>query len=57
VLRIVCPDCGPSLLWESRIRGLEHTAEGILVRYRCWCGREGSAVTGRRARRATEGRG
>jgi hypothetical protein len=56
MLRIVCPECGPSLMWESRISGMEHTADGIIVRYRCWCGHEGRLLTGRRSRPVREGR-
>ncbi len=47
MLGIDCPHCGPTLVWESRLRGVEHTPAGILVRFRCYCGHEGTLLTGR----------
>ncbi|MDY7101336.1 MAG: hypothetical protein S0880_09125 [Actinomycetota bacterium] len=46
-------DCvdGEMLLSESRITGMANTDVGIVVSYRCWCGRDGTFVTGRRAGR------
>ncbi|MFN8109806.1 MAG: hypothetical protein U0Y82_08160 [Thermoleophilia bacterium] len=50
---VACPICGPVLMWESHIRSLETTPDGILVRYRCMCGYEGAMHTGRARGRAT----
>lgn len=45
-------DCvdGEMLLSESRITGIANTDDGIIVAFRCWCGRDGTFLTGRRAR-------
>jgi hypothetical protein len=50
----ICPDCGPTLLWEERILGVAQDEGGIHLRVRCWCGRELRVDTGRgrRARAA-----
>ncbi|MCC6832253.1 MAG: hypothetical protein IT200_12975 [Thermoleophilia bacterium] len=50
MLGIDCPHCGPTLVWESRLSGFENTPAGILVRFRCYCGHEGTMLTGRRRR-------
>jgi hypothetical protein len=46
-------DCvdGEMLLSESRITGVANTDDGIIVAFRCWCGRDGTFLTGRRAHR------
>jgi hypothetical protein len=54
--RVDCPDCGPTLLWESRIIEIRNADDHILVRYVCVCGTPGEVVTGRRARRDADGR-
>jgi hypothetical protein len=49
-----CPRHGSEvLLSESRILGIDRTADGLLVRWVCWCGHLGSHRSGR-SRRALE---
>ncbi|HEV3226047.1 MAG TPA: hypothetical protein VGZ52_04410 [Acidimicrobiales bacterium] len=44
-----CPAHGHEvLLGERRIRQLHNTADGIEVRWVCYCGHHGSFLTGRR---------
>jgi hypothetical protein len=38
------------LLANSAIRRITNTDAGLVVRWRCWCGHEGTLHTGRRAR-------
>jgi hypothetical protein len=48
---IHCPQHGAEvLLPERRIEALVNTDLGIEVHYRCWCGYEGSFLTGRSRR-------
>lgn len=39
------------LLTERRIVGLDSSADGMTVRWVCWCGHQGSHRTGRPRRR------
>lgn len=49
-----CPIHGSEvLLTERRIVGLDRSADGVTVRWECWCGHRGSHHTGRARRPAT----
>lgn len=37
------------IIWASSLDGIENTENGIVVRYRCACGRPAEMLTGARA--------
>jgi hypothetical protein len=48
VFDVVCPTCATRvLLTPRRIESLENTPDGIVIRWRCWCGTGGELRTGR----------
>jgi hypothetical protein len=48
---IHCPRCATRvLLDESRIEAIVNDPDGIVLRYRCWCGTPGQRREGRRRR-------
>jgi hypothetical protein len=45
-----CPHHGREILLDhGRIRGLDTTPDGIVLRWECWCGHVGTTLTGRAA--------
>jgi hypothetical protein len=43
-----CPRHGHEILLDhGRIRGLDTTADGIVLTWECWCGHVGTTRTGR----------
>ena len=49
-----CSVCDETnLIFDSQLISLDNTADGIVVRFACWCGAEQSTVSGRRAGRRT----
>jgi len=48
MISVHCPRHGSEkLLTERHITGLERSADGLTVRWVCWCGHHGSHRTGR----------
>ncbi len=41
-----CDDLGEVLLTAKDVLGVRNTDRGVLVAYRCWCGRNGVLLTG-----------
>jgi hypothetical protein len=55
VFDVVCPTCAKrALLTPRRIESLENTPDGIVIRWRCWCGTGGELRTGRTQREEAE---
>ena len=49
-----CSSCDETyLIFESQLTSLDNTANGIELRFTCWCGAEQTTVTGRYAGRRT----
>lgn len=49
-----CSSCDETyLIFESQLTSLENTADGIELRFTCWCDAEQTAVSGRLAGRRT----
>jgi hypothetical protein len=48
-----CTSCDKrQLIFPSQVASLTNTADGIVVRFSCWCGAEQTMTTGRSSRRA-----
>ena len=48
MISVHCPRHGSEvLLTERHITGLERSADGLTVRWVCWCGHHGTHRTGR----------
>jgi hypothetical protein len=44
---VLCPTCAKRvLLTPRRIEAMENTPQGIIIRWRCWCGTRGTLRTG-----------
>ena len=49
-----CSSCDETyLIFESQLTSLENTADGIELRFTCWCDAEQTTVSGRLAGRRT----
>jgi hypothetical protein len=49
-----CSSCDETyLIFESQLSSLDNTANGIELRFTCWCGAEQTTVSGRHAGRRT----